>query len=292
VERVRHIATTWAGERVAVASFDRTVAVWDIGSASKVAEFETVLDFGGRRLAISPDGTRVIAGAYQRYGIAAYEASTGTEIWRRSDLKKVQRITISADGVAAYCGLAGRAEHVLSLSNGETLLKLRGVGDVHCSPFEPIALYDCKTRPAALRTGGDELRGRIPRITFAFLDVAFAPGYLATSESGGPVRCFRVSDAVEMWRYAPRSGVHALTLGYDETANVLQGVFWPFVRGGTMVLRRFCTATGQLNSESPIPDSAEQQFCCRGTLLLTWDGSLLETATGKVVEKLAFPDTE
>jgi hypothetical protein len=45
--------------------------------------FETVLDFGGKGLALTPDGSACIAGAYRAQGIACYAAADGRMLWQR-----------------------------------------------------------------------------------------------------------------------------------------------------------------------------------------------------------------
>ncbi len=71
---MRHIASSWDGHRVAVRAFERRVAVWDVSGRKQISEFDPRLDFCGQRLGITSDGLRVIAGAYQRYGICCYDA--------------------------------------------------------------------------------------------------------------------------------------------------------------------------------------------------------------------------
>jgi len=265
--------------------------VWDLSAARLVAEFDACYDFGGKRLAISEDGTRVVAGAYLRYGLAAYAADTGRRLWHRPELKRVQHLALSPDGRLAYCGFDERSNHVLCTRTGDLQGKLRGVADVHCSPFDNVRFFDRKRTCAEVQDTAGARVGSISRLTFAFLAITFAPGLVATSESSGPVRCFDTRNAAELWRYDPPRDSHVLELGYDDRARVLQGIEWPYKRGGVMTLVRWSPEDGTVLAQVPLPPSAEYGFCDRGRLLLTWDGSLLDTATGTVRTKLAFPPT-
>ena len=94
--QVRHIAIARARPVAALAAFESQVAIWDLQTLRRTIEFETVLDFGGRRLALSSDGSCCIAGAYNRDGVAAYDTNTGRVLWSRRDLKKVQYVSFSA----------------------------------------------------------------------------------------------------------------------------------------------------------------------------------------------------
>ena len=290
MKRVHHIATSWNGRCVAVGAFERRVAVWDLVACRQVGEFDTVLDFGGRRLAITSDGRRVLAGAYHRYGIACYDASSGELLWQRKDLKKVQHITVSADDASLYCGFEMSAGRALEIATGEVTETMRGVGEVHESPFESLLFVDKKSRPAELRALEQGRRGKIERTTFAFLSVAFAPDFVLTSESGGPLRCFRTSDAAEVWRFTPASGSHALHVGFDESSNLFQAIVWPYERSAEHTLSRLDAATGELKAVVKLPESPDYGFCQRGSRALTWDGSLVDTSNGELVAKFDFPD--
>jgi hypothetical protein len=290
LKRVRHIATSWAGSRVAIAQFERVVQIWDLACREQGAEFDTVLDFGGHRLAITSDGTRVLAGAYNRYGIAAYDGSNGELLWRRPDLKKVQHVRLSADDKRLCCGFDRRSEHILSVETGETLSQMPGVEDVLNSPHSPVSLIVLKGKPPTLRDVDGTLRGRIEKTTFAFLDYAFSPDLLITSESRGPLRCFRVADAAEVWRFQPEADTHALQVAYVEAGDAFCAIMWPFVKGGDHVLWRFNAADGRRPSTCVLPSSSQYGFCLRGSLILGWDGSVLDTATGELLCRLEFPN--
>src|SRR5882724_12685751 len=92
---VRQLATSRRGNVFAAGEFERGVHLYDLLTLERLRTIDTTLDFGGRRLAISNDGSTLIAGAYQVHGIAAYSCDTGKELWRRKDLKKVQQINFN-----------------------------------------------------------------------------------------------------------------------------------------------------------------------------------------------------
>lgn len=103
--------------------------VWDVAAGEKVSEFDTGMDFGGRRLAISADGERVVTGAYHRHGVEAWEAETGRRLWQRKDLKKVQHISVILQA-EIFASLQDAAGVVLNMESGKDVRRIRGVGDM------------------------------------------------------------------------------------------------------------------------------------------------------------------
>jgi hypothetical protein len=74
----------------ATAECEHAVEVWSLAERRLMSSFETVLDPGGRRLALlAEDRPIVVAGAYHRHGICAYDALSGDRLWQRKELKRV-----------------------------------------------------------------------------------------------------------------------------------------------------------------------------------------------------------
>ena len=281
--QVRHIAIARDAPVAALAAFKSRVAMWDLEALRRTIEFDTVLDFGGRRLTLSPDGSRCIAAAYIRYGLAAYDTNTGMLSWSRRDLKKPQHVTFSADGTAVYCGFDRRACHVLDARSGNTLRTIRGVRRIWTSELHAAELHDAN-RPM-LHWRPDHSPVPIARTTFAFLDVTFGPTAMCTSESGGPVRCFDERGR-ELWRTPMRAGEHVLTLSYSSAARAFFGVAWPFQHGGQRVLCRFDELSGRRATVAIIGDCAVAAFFRHGECLLTSGGAIIDTATGRMTAQL------
>jgi hypothetical protein len=51
---IRHLAITDKSSIVAAALFKKTVQIWSWRTGQQLGEFQTMLDFGGRRLALNP----------------------------------------------------------------------------------------------------------------------------------------------------------------------------------------------------------------------------------------------
>lgn len=285
-ENIRHFATS-QGPYVAAALFENTVSIWNVEIGVRRSKFETILSFGGKRLAIDNDAEHCVAAAYHIHGIACYNSQNGSECWRRKDLKKVQVLKTSLDGERVFCFFDDRPCLVLDVNTGQEIRRLVGVRDVYQSCFEQVQFLD-KFRPELQTTEG-ELIGRIDRLKFALLDAAFGNSSFCTSESGGDVRCFNTEKAKEIWRYAPSPGHHVLTLGYSERCDAYFGVEWPYVYGGNKLLKRFTRETGQVSLVCELGQPAETLFCLSGNYMLTSDGLLIDVDTGQTVRTLPFP---
>ena len=273
-----HVVSSSTGRRVLFAAFKHLLVVGDIAGGTRSATLETTFDFGGRRLALSDELDAALAAAYHVHGLALYSCSDGRELWRRKDLKKVQKITLSRDGLTAYCGREGASLAVVDLRTGHTERVVRGARALHDSRYDDVQFLD-GTKPQVLENAGRR-RCFVDRTTFAFLDVTFAPGLLAVSESGGPVRCLDIAAGHERWRYQPTAGRHVLRLGDREAERSLLGVEWPFEKGGAKRLLRWSIDSGVLIDAQEIGGPIECCFALDGEVMATAGGEVLEVATG------------
>ena len=286
---IRHLASSWPGSVIAAAEFERTVHVWDLAASRHLATFQTIMDFGGTRLAMTPDGKTCIAAAYHVEGIAGYAASDGMELWRRKDLKKTQTLRVSLDGRRVYACFDNRSCQVLNRETGKTVKTWAGVRDVWESPYQPIMLLEKRT--LLLQSPEERKLATISAETFAVLCVAFGPGLVCVSESTGPLRCLDAQTGEERWRFQEK-GQHFVELAFAEHAQVFVGVCWPYERGGSFRLLRFEPQSGAASVVTELGKGGEFEFCLRGTRLLSSDGSVTDSATGRRERNLAFPAKE
>lgn len=284
---IRHLASSWSGKFLAAAEFKSAVSVWSLETLKKLAQFDTILDFGGHRLAIGADGSRCVAGAYQVHGIACYDAQSGEKIWQRKDLKKVQTISISPGQSEVVCGFADGPLQILRIRDGKTLQKIRGCSDLQISPLEPVQMVD-KAKPQ-LQTLDASTFARIERESFAILSVAFGHGAVAISEATGPVRCFETTTGRNLWRYKGPPGTHALELGYHFQLRRFLAVERPYEKGGIKTLLLLDAQTGKVEAKRPLDESATETFCSAGARLVSSDGWMIDSATGRLVGQFDFP---
>jgi hypothetical protein len=271
-----NVVASSTGRRVLLGAFERSVVVVDLKTGKPSKKLETTFDAGRHRLALSDEVDALIAAAYHLHGLALYCCKTGREQWRRKDVKKVQRISLSRDGLTAYCGREGVSLALVDLRSGETTRTVRGARALYDSKFDPLQFVDAKY-PQLLHDDG---RRKLPieRTAFAFLDVCFAPGLLLLSEAGGPVRCLEAATGRDLWRYQPRTGRHVLHLGYQDSGRCVLGVEWPYVEGGAKRLIRWSTKDGTMIDSIILGQPADCCFGLDGEVIVLADGRVVSTA--------------
>ena len=168
---IRHLVAASGAPIVAAALFERTVQIWNWHTGEQLSEFDTVLDFGGKRLALNPSGDSCVAASWKkgkRDGVACYDTQSGHAIWSRPDLRHVQGLRFSPLGDAVWCWIEAGPVQRLDARTGLTLEKIRAVQDVVESPSSDHSLH---LRRADFLFGGVK-KVRIPRLTYALLDAA------------------------------------------------------------------------------------------------------------------------
>jgi outer membrane protein assembly factor BamB len=283
---IRHLATSWSGSVIAAGEFEHIVHVWDLQAERHLATFPTILDFGGRRLAITADGKNCFAAAYQNEGIAAYATADGSEIWHRKNLKNIQTLRISEDDRCVYACFDDRSCHVLCRETGETIKSWAGVRNVWESPYQPVLLLEMQT--LVLQSLQEQRITSFGKETFAVLCVAFAPGLVCVSESTGPLRCLDTLTGEERWRFVEK-GHHFLEVAFSESTAAFVGVCWHYERGGSFRLLRFQPQSGEVSVVADLGTTERFKFCVRGTRLVSWGGTVMDTETGYRQGVLGFP---
>lgn len=179
-------APPWEDDLLVTAEFERVVHVWSRERAERCATFETVYDFGGRRVALVP-GERpvVVAGAYTRHGVCGYDLS-GKRLWQDRSRTNVQILTALSGGRVAVSYNRGPTR-VLEAATGEEVRSLRGVMQV-IALTEDLSLGVSSGWCRLLDSSLDPLG---PRIMTGLNPVWLAASdgeHLAISGIGGPLR--------------------------------------------------------------------------------------------------------
>lgn len=274
---VRHIATSRDGTWFATAEFERTVCVWDMATGRKRGPFETHLDYGGSRLAISDDGQFFAAGAYRMYGLSAYRTTDGSLLWKRKDLTKVQCVGFDPANGVLMVGFSERPLHLLDSQTGATIQTLRGVREAYVSPYEDACLFE-RSKHIVIR-GGDRKPVRLTKKTFAVLDATFGPGRAWVTYSAGPVVCLDTTDGMTMWEHWPQHDSHFLRIAFNELTGTLFGVLWPYARGGVYSLVELDPQSGAQTSTTVLDGRpGVHEFACRGSRLITCEGYIYNLA--------------
>lgn len=285
---IRHLAVSSGSKKLAAAFFEGTVQIWDLQSHEKIADFETTLSFGGNRLALDRSGRLCATASWaggKKGGVACYETRSGRLLWHRPDLKQTQRLRFSVGEDSVWCIPERDSAKRLDSANGVTLDSATAIADIFDSPYSADRLLEKRKGDYEL---GQDRRIRLPRLTFAILDVAFSPDSLTLSEAGGPVRCFEISNGLERWRYAPRTNSHFLRLWYREADDNYYGIQWEYSTGSFRALVRLNSKTGQADELCRL-ESWLEEYCISLDAMVTPKGELIGLSNGRKLAELSFP---
>ena len=285
-----NIATEFNKPLAAVAqktSYERIegrLSLYDLETGRSGQAFPVRFDFGGERLALNSATRSCFIGCYNVYGLAAYSIETGSELWRRKDLKAVQEVASFPFDDWVFCGREG-AGHLLCAKTGKTLEKTSGVKAVYPSPFSKFVMLSA--RSMEIHSSFGTVVGKIKRTTFAVLDCAFSSDEVVISEVGGNVRCFASNTAELLWTHVPPDKGHYLNLCFCKPLNCFVGIYYG--KGKRVV--RFDRYTGKVLSTGSVMceefggKPQRHEFCFEGSGIFTSDLQLLSVETGKVLRE-------
>lgn len=287
---IRHIAPSGRGDMVAVALFEHVVSLWDITTGLQVSEFETILDFGGARLALSQEESACLAAAYNVHGLACYDTPSGRLRWQRKDLKKIQEIAVTPDGSSAYCSFDEGPCQVISISTGDTTERIRSIRSVWMDSRGEFQLREAHKLIMTNRDGKEVFR--FAPESFGVLDAAFSKTHLATSEAGVDVRIFDLSTGQQVVRHTQPKNHHVLRISSSPDDSCFYGVQRDYVSGGPSLLFRFNQDSARHDLIRNLGRPAVIAFCREGGFLLTSEGELIDCKSGNTVMYLPFPQKE
>jgi WD40 repeat protein len=271
---IHHIATTFDGKLFATAEFEKYVSIWNVDKGELQISFQTHLDFGGERLAISPDGQLCAAGAYHIHGISVYRTLDGSVLWSRRDLKKVNWLKFDPIQETLLAGFEDKPLHILDSKTGETIETCRGVRRKSISSYDSnvfllgagkLKLHNGSKTPISLK---------IP--AHLILDVTFDQRAAYLTEAGGPLRAVDCLDGSLLWEHPPERDSHFLRIGYNELTGTLFGLMWRYLTGGPYTLVELDPQTGKPMNNLMMGTLIVAEFGGRGTRLITSDGCILK----------------
>jgi outer membrane protein assembly factor BamB len=284
MEQIRHIATSFNGPVIALAEFEKRVQIFDINRLDTIAEFDTILSFGGRRLAIAANGEICICGCWARHGICAYDTTTGKLIWQRKDLKKVQRIQIlQVDETKIFTSFERGASRIIDINTGADIDKISGARLLFNSKYAPVDIVDKsgKTQVVDRSTGKTKLS--MQSQSFATLDIAFAENSVAISEVAGPLSCYSIHGfGKPLWRLPMDKDGHLSRISYNEQLNMFVGVsLTSSSKERPRKLKYINKDNGTIEKELAINRPIEAEFALNGQVLITSDREIINVETGE-----------
>jgi len=295
--RTFHVASPISGSDLFVtAEFERWVSVYSLADRRRISRFETIMDFGGQRLAlIGRDRTIVVTAAYTRYGVAAYDALTGERIWHRKDLKRAHWLAPLAEGSAVAVGFDNKPLHVLDGQTGETVDRWRGVRKVVSSAFSSEVI--CTTNSCVnLGIFPGENRWVEVLADRAVLTAAFGPTAVALqhvwfTNSPGAVpgddeRHTRLLsfdlEGNPLWEWKPAPYCQLNEIGWCDETQHWVGLEWSWQQSGPLRIVRI-DPSGGLIERGPEVVARDVAFLGRGKYLVTNMGSVIHVPDGQTL---------
>jgi hypothetical protein len=285
VVNLREIAVTLdRDDVVALGEARERVHVVALQPPGHVATFDTILDFGGKRLAMCSVGERlvVVAAAWERDGICGYDALTGARLWQRKDLKRTQRLSPAGKGELVAASLEGQALQVLDAATGETKASIRSAASFWQSPLAPVAVTGWNREIALIDTVSWERRWRGPIEGFAVLDAAFGSDFLAVSDAHtahGSIYCFGL-DGQLVWRHEEAPETLCWALGWDGERREWLGLEHHVNKKAPDLLSRWSSTGAPISQEEVESVGGGAAFLLGGRTLVTQSGNVVDTRTG------------
>jgi outer membrane protein assembly factor BamB len=280
---IRHIATSFNGKRFAVAEFKTRVQILDLETLTPVSEFDTILDYGGRRIVISEDGKICVCGCWERHGIIGYDSSTGEKLWQRKELKKVQHIQlVRTNHNQIFTHFAKGVSRFLDIRTGEDVDTVKATEHFYKNKYSGYAILDKLSGIEITEYPSFNRRVKIDRQSFATLDIANGTDSVLISESGGPLSCHQIDTGELLWRHELDQYGHYLRLNFNEELNAYLGICWSFETGGDKRLRFFEPSSGKILDELNLGCPAETEFAFEGGTLVTSDSDVIDLRTKKI----------
>lgn len=312
--RIREIATAHDGTHCATVDLEGRIWVWDLTDGSLVSKFKSCYSMGGRRLAITPDGTLCAAADYQENGIAAYCIGDGTLLWRRKDITKTQFLSYDPLIECFVACFDNIPCDLLERGTGRTIEKLPHARRRTVSPYDDVVVLAERpqnyrsvwplSRKGPLRLCGvesEETIASIDRKAPEVLEVAFGPGialiaemtavkiikdadgqFVATDEfdppDGGPLRAVSIVDGKTLWEHWPGKGTHFLRVCYNEATKRVHGLArWEEQESVCMSVVSFNTTDGRKLGEKVFEaGNYPEEFALKGQVLITSRGEVFD----------------
>ncbi len=236
-DRVRSVAISPDGRRIATASFDNTARLWDAETGQELMKLG---DHGGHfiQIAFSADGSRVATASYDKTA-RIWDAQTGQfaqGLYGHTD--RLRCVAFSADGRRIVTGSYDKTARIWDTATGKQLQVLNGheevVSGVGFSPDGTRVVtgsYDETVRIWDVASGR-ELR-RLPGHTDRVTSAAFSPDGLRVVTASGD-KSARIWDAASGKELAQlrghtqllasavfsADGKTVITAAYDRTARI------------------------------------------------------------------------
>jgi outer membrane protein assembly factor BamB len=277
---IRHLAACDRSPLIAAAFFKSTVQIWSSENSQQIGEFETTLDFGGRRLVLAADGSICVTGSWSA-GLAGYSVPDGKILWHRSDLIEIQLLTVDPSGQKVFCGFKKGPLAVVDARTGVVTDRVNRALTVLFSPSGSDRLV--VERDSYRIEGAHELE--IPPESCRVPNAAFSPESVCIR--GTRLICVDLGSGNSLWSHDLGSGSLAFVSDYE-----FYCVAWSAIPPHDASLLRLAPDLLNCDLVARLGRCWETTFAQSGEVLVTAQGGVYETRTGRTLTRLNFPQMD
>ena len=281
---VTGVAADEGGTAVALARRSGRILTFDLLHNRRLSTFDSPYQFVGGGVVL-PTSEICVAGGSQR-GVRAYCATTGQELWRRSDLESI--FLRSARG-KLWISDRSQTHYEVDIQTGRTLDSLADLSEFYPSQVswaELVVLIADRKKYL--------VRGlysyRIDPCSYGILDVSFSPTLVFLSEAGGPLRALDLSFGVEVGRYTSPAGWHVLWLHYQPEPEVVYAVDFNYNNNRKVLLRLSTDLSQRVKVCELDQEAVTLAFAPKARKLITSVGSVFDLDSGSLLYELPIRD--
>jgi len=278
---IHHITVPHQGNDLFVtAEFEKNVSLWSLQDKAKLNDINTVLSYGGNRLAILLTSSPVIVAGSWDDGVQAYDGISKNILWTRNDLREVQYVIDISNQKLQRVGVIAE-NNIFYLLNGETgkeIEKINKIETLFRSPLMPFYLTSYKQKVSLLNPHF-ELVWQKPMNSFSLLNAAFSENQIVYSEAGGSVYCNDLSGN-QIWFFKPENDWHVIHLVWNPISQSWFAVNKDCNSPDSLQLFEV-KINGDVRLKFDIK-AYEVAFFPNGEYLITSNGSIISTCSGNV----------
>lgn len=282
---IRHLYGSDDTPLVAAAFFESVVQIWSVEDGQKLGEFPTVLDFGGRRLALADGGNLCVAASWDR-GLAAYSVPEGRILWHRTEFRQIQNVTCSRSGQEIFCSFDNGSTAVVAPHPGALLKRIDRAHRVICGRSDQVQLL-VNARVNYHINGPTSFD--IPPLSFGLRDAAFSEYSVCISEPRAGIRCIDLVTQRTLWHH---ESIRTNWVAFCSEDHEFYCVATTDRPPHDCSLIRLAPRLLDCEQVAWLGPCWEASFFRRGTRLITMRGEIYETASGKLIRQLEFPQRE
>jgi|GEM_PF-3283269 len=289
-----HLVSSSPGSPVvAFVPFRGRIAVWD-SNGKGLAELGDKSLWDGGDVVICNSGTRCIL-ITDKLHIECYDTRSADLIWRIRSPRDCYRLQSSAEPNIVWLQVLDGYFKV-DIELGKIVDNVRGVYGVWESRHDPVVAYGQEYLAVCNTETWEE--SVVECEPYSNASICFAPGFMFTVDKSGVVRGYALVSMDEIWRYQPSKPPFVSEIAYIEDTQKVIVRQWSRIdkkntkkadslkiqMGTTLV--SLDSTSGTVSKSVAFGDIGKGDFCDRGRLFVSANGTVVNTSHLSIVRRL------